>query len=422
MKQLSIDNFSQFSFKHWALELFEGFDFQLFFERLTYFMFDLLLMFVISWLVYKLTELLFLRIIEKVIRKSDNKWDDILVEKKVFSPLLLVVPAVGAWLSAPQVFGDLPAVIPAIQTMSKILLAIGVTVLVNNAVSALELFFDRKVFLRDKPVHSYAQLLKIINVVIGIIFIISFILQSEVEKVLIGLGSLTAVFILVFKDTILGFVSSLQISANDMVRVGDWVTMPNFGADGTVQHITLTVVKIQNFDKTISTVPTYAFITTSFQNWRGMTDSGVRRIKRSLNVNMKSVRFVDGSFVAKLKADEVLGKRLEAELERYSKDFSFDNLTNLTLYRCYVEGFLREHPLISNRFMQMVRQLQPGPEGIPLEVYAFTKTTDWQHYENIQSDVFDHLIACAGLFDLEVFQNVSGADVLKISSPQKKPS
>ena len=277
----------------------------------------------------------------------------------------------------------------------------------------------------DKPIGSYFQLGRIILYLISAILILSVLLGKSPIYFLSVFGAMSAVVLLIFKDTILGFVSSIQMSANDMVRVGDWIEMPKFNADGDVIAINLNTVKVRNWDKTVTTIPTYFFTSDSFKNWRGMQESGGRRIKRSLNINVKSVKFVDATARESYKKIFLLKDYIETrqkEIEVFNSKYDFDSsvlingrrMTNLGVFRHYVESYLKNHPKIHQGLTLLVRQLPLEDKGIPIEVYCFTKTTAWNEYEDIQADIFDHLLASASFFDLEVFQQVSGSDFSKI--------
>ncbi|BDD09811.1 hypothetical protein FUAX_22430 [Fulvitalea axinellae] len=396
--------------KHWIAELSDGVNWEDLLEKAFYLSLDFIGLFLICYVVFKLTDKVLLRGLDRAFRKTKNKFDDLLIDKNVLKPLSYFIPMLVVWWLAGYFFWRYPLLIQVIERVAAVAAVASLVTFFQRFLSTVGDALDDGDHFRDKPVHSYVQLVTIVGYVLAAIVMVSILAKVEVTKILTTLSALTAVVILVFKDTLLGFVSSLLISANDMIRVGDWITVKDFGADGTVLKITLNVVKVQNFDKTISMVPTYAFISHSFQNWRGMEDSGVRRIKRSLNFNMSKVRFVDADFEAKLKT--CLGPSMPHSFAE--KLVGSSGNTNLTLFRHFTECYLKAHPEISGAATIMVRQLQPTAEGLPLEVYAFSKTIDWVEYERIQADIFDFLIASASCFDLDIYQGVTGADLSNI--------
>ena len=288
-----------------------------------------------------------------------------------------------------------------------------------KTLKALEEFSTRVPYFKDKPIRSYVQLANIMIYVVAAILIFATILNRDPFALLGALGALTAVLMLVFKDTILGLVASIQLSSHDMVRVGDWVSMPKYGTDGDVLEITLNTVKIQNWDKTISTIPTYAFISGSFKNWRGMTDSKGRRIKRSLNINMTSIRFCTDEEITHYKTVELLKDYIESiqseiathnDTNRHDKSSLLNgrNLTNIGLFREYARQYLMANENLRKDLTLMVRQLEPTENGLPIEVYCFSNNIEWVEYERIQADIFDHLLSSISNFDLEIFQNPTG--------------
>jgi miniconductance mechanosensitive channel len=278
---------------------------------------------------------------------------------------------------------------------------------------------------KHRPIKGYIQIVKIGIYFIAIIIIIATVFGKSPKGLLTALGTAAAVLILVFKDTILGFVASIQLSANKMVKPGDWISIPSHNADGTVIEISLNTVKIQNWDKTITTVPTYALVSDSFYNWKGMEESGGRRIKRSVIIDMKSIKFCTPEMIKKFKKIQILRdfiEKKEKELDAHNKKHKIDNsvlvngrrMTNVGVFRAYIEAYLYNHPKINNEMTSMVRQLQPTDKGLPLQIYVFSNDKRWVEYEKIQSDIFDHILAVAPEFDLRVFQNPSGYDVVKL--------
>lgn len=386
---------------------------------------DVLILLILSFIAYFIAKKLLLRAIKLIVKRSKTRWDDILLEKKVFNTVAHIVPAIIIQVTAPYIFSEFPKVIPLILQVTNIYIIAVLMVLVISFLSAVRQILGESEIFKDKPIDSYFQLGKIIIYIVGGILILSVALNRSPSGVLTAFGAMAAILMFVFKDTILGLVASVQLSANDMVRVGDWVEMPKYGADGDVMQITLNTVKVQNWDKTISTIPTYAFISDSFKNWRAMQESGGRRIKRSLNIKISSIKFCTKEMLNKYMKFQTIAdfiKQKADEIEKYNQEHNFDktqlingrHLTNVGIFRQYAEAWLRDNPNIKKSMTLMVRQLRPTELGLPIEIYCFTKTTEWIQYERIQADIFDHLLAAAPQFDLEVFQNPSGMDFGKL--------
>jgi miniconductance mechanosensitive channel len=281
--------------------------------------------------------------------------------------------------------------------------------------------YDRSAHAAAHPIKGYVQVAKILVYCAAAIIATSILIGQSPLLLLSGLGAMAAVLILVFKDTILSLVASVQLTSNDMIRVGDWIAMPDANADGDVIDIALHTVKVQNFDKTITTIPTYKLISGSFQNWRGMAEAGGRRIKRALMIDQNSVHFVDDQGVANARHFALLRPYLDqrtAEIERWNRGRSGHDrrrMTNIGLFRAYVAAYLAAHPRLAPDMTQLVRQLDPGPDGLPLELYCFARTTNWHDYEAIQADIFDHLLAVMREFDLRLFQHPAGSDVVALA-------
>lgn len=365
------------------------------------------------------------RIITRIIERSKSVRDDIFLKRKVFNRLSHIVPALIIWLTTEFVFAAYPDLAKLVMLATKIYLIIVVLLVVDGFVDSLHEIYRTLPISKNRPIKGYVQVVKILLYFVAVILVLSALLGKAPTKLLAGLGALAAVLILVFKDTILGLVASVQLSANKMVTPGDWVEMPKYGADGTVQEISLNTVKVQNWDKTISTIPTYALVSESFTNWRGMEDSGGRRIKRSINIDMNSVRFCDGEMIEKFRKIRFLNKYIDEKLEeinKYNKENGIDDsvlvngrrMTNFGTFRRYVEEYLKHHPKIHQEMTFLVRHLQPTEKGIPLEIYVFSNDQAWARYEAIQADIFDHILAVIPEFGLKVFQNPSGRDFQKI--------
>ena len=370
------------------------------------------------------TRRILLRLATRLIRATRLRWDDSLLEHHVLhraawlAPLFVVYAAMPAVPHLPTTVEDL------VQRVVLAGLALVVLLTISALLSAVGDVYGTLPMARDRPIKGYLQIVKIFLAVLGGVLIVSILLDRSPVVLLTGIGALTAVLLLIFRDTILSFVASLQLASNDMVRIGDWIEMPKHGADGDVVDIALHTVKVQNWDKTITTIPTYKLIEDSFKNWRGMAESGGRRIKRALHIDMSSVRFLDEADLERfsrflLLADYVAEKR--RELEEHNRAHlpagsdlvaNARRLTNLGTFRAYAHAYLRQHPKVHTAGMTfLVRQLAPGPDGLPLEIYVFSRDQSWVGYEGVQADVFDHLLAILPQFGLRVFQNPTGHDL-----------
>ena len=367
-----------------------------------------------AYLLFLVTNRIILRSIAKIFRRTSTTFDDILLEQKVFHKLPYLIPLIFLY--------SLRDVVPFFKTMDRFLIAlIALIILIslNALINAINDLYKKSRFADKLNIKSYAQVVKLIINSVGIIIIAALLAGKSPIYFLSGLGALTAVLILVFKDTILSLVSSVQISSNDLFKIGDWIEAPQFGADGNVIDIALHSVKVQNWDKTICVVPTNQLINSSFKNWRGMSESGGRRIKRSIKINMKSIRFCSDTMIEKFKTIHLLKDYMEEklkEIDGYNIDKKIDeadevnrrSLTNVGTFRAYIKFYLKNNAKIHNDMTFLVRQLAPQSDGLPIEIYVFSNDTDWINYESIQSDIFDHLLAILPEFDLEVFQSLTG--------------
>ncbi|NZA27306.1 mechanosensitive ion channel family protein [Luteimonas sp. SJ-92] len=383
----------------------------------------LLLLIVVAALASWLTQRVLLRIVRRVVQASPMQWDDALLARGVLSRLAHVVPALVISFGISAV-PDLPeAAVLVVRNVARSYVILTVALSLGNLFNALgDLYARNADRARTRPIKGYLQVAKLVVFLLAAVLAIAALIDRSPLILLSGLGAMTAVLLLVFKDTILSLVASVQLASNDMLRVGDWIEMPELGADGDVIDIALNTVKVQNWDKTVTTIPTYRLISDSFKNWRGMSESGGRRIKRPLLIDQSSVRFLapgerDALRRIALIDDYLDAKRREleewnAQLAAAGKDpVNTRRVTNLGTFRAYVAAYLRAHPQIRQDMTLMVRQLQPDAHGIPLEVYCFTATTEWAAYEGIQADIFDHLLAVLPEFGLRLFQSPSGADV-----------
>ena len=305
--------------------------------------------------------------------------------------------------------------------VAQALIVVSVAIAIVRGLAYLNELYERLPRSKNRPIKGFIQVIKILVLCGAAIIMISVLIDESPLLLLSGLGAITAVLLLVFKDTILSLVASVQLTTNDMLRVGDWIEMPSMNADGDVIDISLHTVKVQNFDKTITTIPTHRLVSDAYRNWRGMSDAGGRRIKRSLTIDQNSVRFLNDEEVGDLKRFRVLRDYLEAKKQEIAEwneselagedSINARRITNIGTLRAYIIGYLQSHPKINDQgFTLLVRQLPPSPEGLPIEIYCFTNTTNWNEYEGIQADVFDHLLAILPEFDLKIFQEPSGAD------------
>ena len=365
--------------------------------------------------------------IRRIVLKSKTQIDDILIQRRVFHKIAHIVPGLLIYFTVGFIFSDYPVLGDIIGRLTLIYIIIVLLLSIDSFINALHQIYLTLPISEGRPIKGYVQVVKIIIYFVAIILIIASLMKESPNKLLTGLGAMAAVLLFVFKDTILGFVASIQLSANKMVVPGDWISMPSHNADGTVLDISLNTVKVQNWDKTIATIPTYALVSESFQNWKGMEESGGRRIKRSISIDMNSVRFVDDEMAEKFKniqllKDYVVGR--EEEILKYNEENKIDGsilvngrrMTNLGTFRKYVEEYLLKHPKIHNDMTFLVRQLQPDERGLPLEIYVFSNDQAWANYEAIQSDIFDHILAVLPEFDLKVFQSPSGRDFQNLAS------
>ncbi len=375
----------------------------------------LLVLLIIALLIDFITRKILLNIFSRLANKTKSNFDDILISNKAPRNIAHIIPLLIALEFVPMVFSDFDYAENIVEKALQVFAIVLVLWIVRSFLNTLKDYFKTLPRLKDKPIDSYIQVFMIFAWVVGVFSAFAIITDTEIWAYFTALGAASAVIILVFKDTILGFVASIQVSINDMVRIGDWITFEKYGADGDVIEINLATVKVQNFDKTITTIPTYALISDSFKNWRGMEDSDGRRIKRALNIKLDSIKYLSKNEIDKLKEIELISSYLETrqkDIEDYNiqnninKDLLLNgrNLTNIGVFRKYLETYVEQHSAINKDMMIMARQLSPTTQGIPLEIYAFSSDKRWQNYEYIMSDIFDHLIAAVPYFDLEIFE------------------
>ena len=362
-----------------------------------------------------------LRVIRGVVARTSVNWDNKVVEHRVIDRLVHLLPAVIVFTGIPFIPGLPEDIVGVVRNIAMGYMVLMLTLALSSLLSAASAIYGETPMARERPLKGFVQLVQIAVWILGGVLIVAALLDRSPLLLLSGFGAMTAILILVFRDTILSLVASVQLTAQDMVRVGDWIEVPQFGADGDVIDVQLHTIKVQNWDKTITTIPTHRLIADSFKNWRGMSESGGRRIKRALLLDLATVRFLSDDEVEHFRrfallADYVANKEKEladynAGLDReVAADVNRRRLTNVGTFRAYALNYLRNHPRIHDEMTLLVRQLEPNAEGLPLEIYCFTRTTAWAEYEDIQSDIFDHLIAIVPEFGLQTFQNPSSED------------
>ncbi|MEC9461267.1 MAG: mechanosensitive ion channel domain-containing protein [SAR324 cluster bacterium] len=379
----------------------------------------------LSWFVYKIVQGPLNRSLERLSSLTNQQWDNVLVEKHVFQRLLNFVPLILIYvLTSPILAGT--ELLALSQTLINVLFLLAAMLTVDALLSALLAIYSSSGISKEISITPFVQVLKLALYFVSGILLLSLMLQKTPLYFLSGLGALTAVLMFVFKDILMGFVAGIQLIANKMVAPKDWIEMPKYGADGDVIEITLTTVKVQNFDNTITTIPTYALINESFKNWRNMNLSGGRRIKRYVNIDLSSIKFCDTEMLERFTKIQLITKAIQdrqAEIKVSNEEKNVDEstlvngrrLTNIGIFRAYVEAYLRQHPQISNQMTFLVRQLSPRENGLPIEIYVFCKETNWNIYEAVQADIFDHILAVVPEFDLRVFQEPSGFDFQKLA-------
>lgn len=389
----------------------------------------------LAGIVFLIVRFVLLKVVRTIARRTANEWDDILVKRKVFDAMAHLIPALILFQSSGFASPDLltgvhettgsdyyPRLEGAMLIFIKIYFIIIFVKIFAALLNAANDIYNTTPFAQNRPIKGYIQLVKILIYFLAGILVIATLLERDPTALIAGLGAMAAVLLLVFKDTILGFVASIQLSANEMVKIGDWIEMPGHRADGTVIDITLNTVKVQNWDRTITTIPTYALVSESFNNWKGMVESGGRRIKRSIFIDVNSIHFVDTNLLSKFERFELLRNYVKSKEEEIRTHNRAHNLsdedvisgrrqTNVGIFRKYLDLYLRNNPKIRKDMTFLVRQLQPTDKGLPIEIYVFSAETAWSDYENLQSDLFDHILAVIPEFGLRVFQAPGGNDL-----------
>ena len=381
-----------------------------------------LLVIAFAIIVFYVAKFIIVRFVHRMADKSSSNWDDAFVARKVFKRLAYLVPALIIFSAAQFVIPDYPVTLAVVLTLIKLYIVTVIVIVVSSVLDASNDIYNSYEISKTRPIKGFIQVAKIFLYVVYVIILITILfLRTKGFTWLAGLGAFSAVLLLVFKDPILGFAGGIQLATNDMLRIGDWIEMPKYNADGTVIDITITTVKVQNWDKTITTIPTYYLVSDSYKNWRGMQESGARRIRRHILIDLSSIKFCTSEMLARFSKFEYVSeyiKQTENELSQYNQEKKVDpgvminghRQTNIGIFRAYLTAYLKSNPNLHQDLPLMVRQLQPTETGLPMEIYAFSKEQEWELFEKIQADIFDHVLAGIKFFDLQLFQNPSGID------------
>ena len=360
----------------------------------------ILIIAIITYIATRLFKHIIIPTIHKITAKTKATWDDYLFNEDMMKAFCRMIPPIMLYTLLPFAFNNNHPILDILLKACLIYLDIMILIAINTFLKSLYNISNEHEKLKDRPLKGIYQMINLISIIIGVIVIVSILLNQNPTNILAGLGASAAILMLIFKDSILGLVAGVQLSANDMLRPGDWITMPKYGADGNVIEVSLTTVKVQNFDKTITTIPPYALVSDSFQNWRGMREAGGRRIKRFINIDINTIHFLSEEEIDKLIAKKLISP----------KDITDDNNVNLAIFRKYILKYLNNHTKTNKDLTIMVRQLQPTAEGLPLEIYCFTDTTEWIKYEAIQSEIIENIIAISNEFGIRIYQRPSGND------------
>ncbi len=380
----------------------------------------------LGYVLFKVFRFIGRRTVHKIAEQTETKFDNMLIKNRVFLNLSRVVIFLIVFGFINEILIDFPNLLDYGRRIVEVAIIISIIILLGSLFSSIKDFMRTISAYKDKPLESYVQIFMVVTWIIGVIIAFSILTGRPLERFLYGLGAFSAIFLLIFKDAILGFVASIQVSVNDTVRIGDWITIDKYGANGDVVEINLTSVIIKNFDNTISSIPTYHLVSESFKNWRTMNTSGGRRIMRSVYIKMNSVKFLDQQDIERFKKIQLITEYIDSMCEtvnKFNKKNDIDksvlingrNLTNFGTFRVYLDKYLEKHPKINHDMTFMSRQLAPTPHGIPLEIYAFSREKTWIEYERVMANIFDHILASVKYFDLEVFENPSSADIRKFN-------
>ncbi len=357
---------------------------------------------ILSFVLTKLFRHVLVPLVQKITARTRVKWDDYIFNERMMMAFSRTIPPIVWYIFLPTVFDEGTMVLVILLKACLVYMVVASIMLINTFLNTLYEISNEHEVLRNRPLKGVYQMISLLAIAVGIIIIVSILIDKDATRILAGLGASAAVLMLIFKDSLLGLVAGIQLTVNDMLHPGDWITMNKYGANGYVTEVSLTTVKVQNFDKTITTIPAYALVSDSFQNWRGMHESGGRRIKRYINIDITTVHFC---------SEEELRSLASKGLYSADKMEDSDGVVNLYVFRRYALDYICSRKDINQDFMRMVRVLQPTSEGLPVEIYCFTNNTEWLVYESIQGAIFDHLIAMLPAFGLRAFQRPSGADL-----------
>lgn len=357
---------------------------------------------ILSFVLTKLFRHVLVPLVQKITARTRVKWDDYIFNERMMMAFSRTIPPIVWYIFLPTVFDEGTMVLAILLKACLVYMVVASIMLINTFLNTLYEISNEHEVLRNRPLKGVYQMISLLAIAVGIIIIVSILIDKDATRILAGLGASAAVLMLIFKDSLLGLVAGIQLTVNDMLHPGDWITMNKYGANGYVTEVSLTTVKVQNFDKTITTIPAYALVSDSFQNWRGMHESGGRRIKRYINIDITTVHFC---------SEEELRSLASKGLYSADKMDDSDGVVNLYVFRRYALDYICSRKDINQDFMRMVRVLQPTSEGLPVEIYCFTNNTEWLVYESIQGAIFDHLIAMLPAFGLRAFQRPSGADL-----------
>lgn len=385
----------------------------------------IILILLLAYASYWITKRYMVHVIEIVFQRSKNTWDDALVKHGFVRRLSLLMPIIVVYMTADLMLSGQAMTSELFKRLAMVFFVFAGVWMLDSILLAIREIYNRSAVSGRRPIRGYLDGIKIIAYVMAGIFIVSILTGQSPWGILSILGGFTVVLMLVFKDTILGFVASIQLTGHDMVRVGDWIEMPKYGADGDVIDVTIHTVKVRNWDKTVTTIPTYGLVSDAFKNWRGMSESGGRRIKRALHIDMSSIKFCTDEMLDRFKKFDFIKNYITAkqeEISRYNQEHAADSTqlingrhqTNIGVFRAYIVAYLKNHPKIHQNMTFLVRHLEPTQYGLPIQIYVFSNDQAWANYEAIQADIFDHLLAAVPEFDLRVFQNPSGYDFAKL--------
>lgn len=399
----------------WLYPLLRKLDFGDTFAAYISLVFNILILGALAYLIYVVFRLILVTLMILIARKTKTNFDDLLVSNRTAKYTAHLIPFLFIYKSVPVILESYVYWESVFGKMVGIYIILLSLWIVRSVLKAIRDYLKEQPKFSDKPIDSYIQVIMIVLWIYSIGVIISQIFDIKTSSLLGTLGAISAIVILIFRDTILGFVASVQVSMNDMVRIGDWITFDKFGADGDVIEINLATVKVRNFDNTTTTIPTYSLISDSFRNWRGMLDSKGRRIKRHILIKAKSIRFLNEEDLQRMKSIQLVSSYIDVrqdEINKYNKTYNVDkslsingrNMTNFGLFRKYITQYLEQYPGLNKEMILLCRQLQPTAHGIPLEIYAFSKDQRFEQYEYIMSDIFDHIIASISYFDLEIYE------------------